>query len=178
MSQHEREWSKGLLAGMIGGLIGTIVMTQFQYAWTSVSKQLANGGGNGTRQSGQSEQPKKEKEDATMKAAGKIASIAGRELSHEQKKKLGPLVHYGFGTLQGAMYGAVTEMAGVPGGFLPSLVFGAALFTAADELAVPALGLSAKPSESPLSSHLYGLAAHVVYGLSTEMARRGLRAAL
>jgi hypothetical protein len=82
------------------------------------------------------------------------------------------------GTLQGAAYGGVTELTGTGGGLIPGLVFGGALFAVADEVAVPALGLSGKPSESPLSSHLYGLAAHVVYGLSTELARRGLRAAI
>ena len=113
-----------------------------------------------------------------MKAAGKIVSLTGRQLSHEQKKKYGPVVHYSFGTLQGGIYGAVTEMTGVPGGFLPALVFGASLFVVADEIAVPAMGFSSKPRETPLSAHLYGLASHLVYGVSTEMARRGVRAAL
>lgn len=180
MSQYERKWRKGLLAGIVGGLVGTIVMTEFQSAWTIAAKKLATNG-SGAQPQGSGSQPseeKQEKEDATMKAAGKIVALAGRQLSHEQKKKAGPLVHYGFGTLQGAMYGAVTELAGVPGGFLPSLIFGAALFSLADEVALPALGLSGKPSEYPVSTHLYGLASHVVYGVSTEIARRGLRAAI
>lgn len=178
MSNYERNWSKGLLAGMIGGLIGTIVMTEFQGAWSSASKKLKSNGTGGVQQNGQDAQHGEEQEDATMKVAGKIASLAGRQLSHQQKKKAGPLVHYGVGTLQGAMYGAVTELAGVSGGFVPSLIFGAALFTAADEIALPALGFSDKPSEYPVSTHLYGLASHTVYGLSTEFARRGLRAAI
>lgn len=176
MSQYERKWSKGLLAGMVGGLVGTIVMSGFQNAWSSASDKLNDDGKRRGRKA--SADQNQEKEDATMKAAGKIAKLAGRKLSHEQKKAAGPLVHYGFGTLQGAMYGTVTELAGVSGGFLPSLIFGAALFTVADEIAVPKLGLSGKPSETPVSGHLYGLASHLVYGLSTEIARRGLRAAI
>ncbi|MGA9882702.1 MAG: hypothetical protein WBQ34_03175 [Candidatus Acidiferrales bacterium] len=178
MRQDERKWGKGLLAGMVGGLIGTMVMTEFQKGWTSASKNFANNGAGEKRRKDHKTQTDTEKEDATMKAAGKIAALTGHRLSHQQKKRAGPLVHYGFGTLQGAMYGTVTELAGVSGGFVPSLIFGAALFTIADEIAVPALGLSGEPSESRLSSHLYGLAAHVVYGLSTEMARRGFRAAI
>jgi uncharacterized membrane protein YagU involved in acid resistance len=58
------------------------------------------------------------------------------------------------------------------------MTFGAALFVAADEIVVPALGLSPQPTESSISSHLYGLAAHLVYGVTTEVVRRGLRAAL
>jgi hypothetical protein len=47
-----------------------------------------------------------------MKAAGKLAEMIGPPLSHEQKKKLGPVVHYSFGTLQGGVYGAVAELSG------------------------------------------------------------------
>lgn len=167
-----RNLGKGVVAGLVGGLIGTMVMNEFQKAWSKTSQALKKDDGHEGQQSGE------ESENATMKAAGKVAQIAGRELSHEQKKKAGPVVHYSFGTLQGAVYGAMTELTGTPGGFLPALLFGAALFALADEVAVPALGFSGKPSETPVSMHVYGAAAHCVYGLATEMARRGLRAAI
>ena len=49
----------------------------------------------------------------------------------------------------------------------------------ADEIAVPALGLSRKPTEYPLSSRSawIGLASHLVYGVSTEAVRKGIRLA-
>jgi hypothetical protein len=146
-------------------------MTEFQKAWSKTAEAMQNGGH-------ARKQEQQEGEDATMKAAGKIAHIGGRELSHEQKKKAGPVVHYSFGTLQGAIYGAMTELTRTPGGFLPGLLFGTALFGLADEVAVPALGLSRKPNESPLSTHVYAAAAHCGYGMATEFARRGLRAAI
>ncbi|MGH9352975.1 MAG: hypothetical protein ACRD2G_12575, partial [Terriglobia bacterium] len=99
---------KGLVAGLVGGLVGTIVMTEFQKAWSKTAQAMSNGEADG--------QGQQESENATMKAAGKIAHIGGRELSHEQKKKAGPVVHYSFGTLQGAAYGAVTELTRTPGG--------------------------------------------------------------
>jgi putative membrane protein len=170
-----RSVGKGLIAGLVGGLVGTIVMTQFQNAWSSASEALKN---EGSDQEPQQQQGQQQSEDATMKAAGKIAELAGHRLSHREKEKFGPVIHYGFGTVQGAVYGVITEMAGVQGGFSAGLSFGAALFVVADELTVPALGLSGKPSESPLSSHLYGLASHLVYGVAAEVTRRGLRAAL
>ena len=172
MALEERSVFKGLVAGLIGGLIGTIVMTEFQNVWSKVAQQLESSDGN------QSKQQSEESESPTMKAAGKIARIGGRKLTHDERKKLGPVVHYSFGTLQGAIYGGTTELSGTPGGFLPGVLFGAALFAAADEVALPQLGLTGKASEMPASSHLYGLAAHLVYGISTEIARRGLRAAL
>ena len=179
---HESRWNgeiearpralgKGLVAGLVGGLVGTIVMTAFQKAWSKTAQAMQNGD-----HAREQEQP--ENENATMKAAGKIAHIGGRELSYEQRKKAGPVVHYSFGTLQGAVYGAMTELTRTPGGFLPGLLFGAALFGLADEVAVPALGLSGQPSEYPISTHLYAAAAHCLYGMATEFARRGLRAAI
>lgn len=167
-----RSLARGVVAGLVGGLVGTIVMNDFQKAWSKTAQAMQNG------ERMQAQQGEQESENATMKAAGKIAHIGGRELSHEQKKKAGPLVHYSFGTLQGGIYGAMTELTRTPGGFLPGLLFGAALFALADEVAVPALGLSGKPGEYPASTHLYAAAAHCVYGMATEMARRGLRAAI
>jgi uncharacterized membrane protein YagU involved in acid resistance len=167
-----RKLGKGVAAGLVGGLIGTIVMNEFQKAWNKTSQALKSDDGQ------EQQRGRQESENATMKAAGKVAQIAGRELSHQQKKQLGPVVHYSFGTLQGAVYGAVTELTRTPGGFLPAMLFGAALFVLADEVAVPALGFSGKPSETPVSMHVYGAAAHCVYGMATELARRGLRAAL
>jgi uncharacterized membrane protein YagU involved in acid resistance len=173
-----RDLRKGILAGVVGGLIGTIVMTEFQNAWTTASQKLKKGDSGRQSGSDQDEQSQQEKESATMKAAGKLGKVVGYRLSYEQKKKLGMVVHYGFGTLQGAVYGSSLEVADNCGGLAAGLVFGAALFVLADEVAVPAFGLSDKPSEIPLSSHLYGLAAHLVYGISAEIARRGMRAAL
>jgi len=171
--ERERSFPKAILAGLVGGLIGTVVMTEFQNAWSRASATL-NRGKEPTGKQGQEQ----ETEDAIMKAAAKLAGLVGKQLSYEQEKKLGPVVDYTFGTLQGGVYGAATELFGVRGGFVPGLSFGAALFALVDELSVPALGLSGWPSEYPLSAHLYGLASHLVYGVSTEIARRGLRAAL
>lgn len=174
MNQSDSCWTKGLSSGLIGGFVGAIVMTQIQNAWSKAAQQMkSNKGTERQQQSGE-----QEKEDATMKAAGKVASLLGQELSHEKKQALGPVVHCGLGTLQGGLYGTVLELAEQEGGMLPALIFGAALFAAADEVAVPAAGLSGKPSETPLSMHLYALASHLVYGVATEIARRGLRASL
>jgi uncharacterized membrane protein YagU involved in acid resistance len=175
--EHTRDLGKGVLAVMLGGLIGTIIMSEFQNAWSKVSNTLTRERnekrGGDERQQHEKQQ---ENEDATMKAAGKVAEMIGHPLSHEQKKKLGPVVHYSFGIPQGGVYGAVAEFS-EGHGFIAGMTFGAALFVTADEIVVPALGLSPKPRESSISSHLYGLAAHLVYGVTTEVVRRGLRAA-
>ena len=43
---------------------------------------------------------------------------------------------------------------------------------------MPALGLSKWPAEYPVSTHLYGLASHVVYGLTAELLRGAIRRAI
>jgi putative membrane protein len=168
---------KGALAGAAAGLAGTIAMTQFQSLWSKASQKLNHNGNHGSS----SEQSEPEKEDATMKAAGELAALAKHRLSRDEKKKLGPIVHYAFGTGMGAVYGALVEVGPRDlrrHDFLSGLGFGSVLFAGADEVAVPSLGLSGKPSESPASSHLYALASHIVYGLTTGAVRKAVRAAL
>lgn len=176
MRRNERSAWKGLLAGAAGGLVGTIVMTQFQKGWQKAAEKRRFGDiRNGETSSLAS--AREQKEDATEKAAGKLARAAGRELTYEQKKQASPLVHYGFGTAMGALYGMAMETSprGVRAQRIPFFgsIFGSALFLGADEMAVPVMGL-AEAAEGP-SSHLYGWASHVVYGLTAEFVRRQVR---
>jgi putative membrane protein len=168
---------KGLLAGSAAGLAGTVAMNQFQSLWSKAAEKMRE------RNSGQGESDGsgEESEDATMKAAGKLAELARHKLSHDEKKKAGPIIHYAFGTGMGTLYGLMLEYG--PRDVrrhpvLSGLGFGSVLFAGADEIAVPALGLSGKPSQSPPSSHLYGLASHIVYGITAGTVRKAVRAAL
>jgi len=180
LRRNERSAWKGLVAGAAGGLAGTIIMTQFQNAWHQAGEKKRSRDTrteqNRSREQN-SEQKPEQKEDATMKAAGKLARVAGQELTRDQRKQASPLVHYGFGMAMGALYGMAMETSPrqvraqrIP--FVGSL-FGSALFLGADEMAVPALGLS-EVSETP-STHVYGWASHLVYGLTAEFVRRQVR---
>lgn len=162
---------KGLAAGLIGGLVATWVMTQFQSGVSQIAEALND-----------EDKKKKEKEDssenATVKTAEAISeNVFGHKLKKSEKEQAGNAVHYGFGTTVGAVYGMTAE-------FLPlttigsGLPFGAALFLGADEVAVPAFGLSEPPTEIPLSTHAYGFASHLVYGLTAEFVRRTVRKVL
>ena len=110
-------------------------------------------------------------EDATVKTAQRISSaLLCHELSAEEKKMAGPLVHYVYGTAIGALYGGLAQKHPAI-----TLGFGGAYGTAAwlgDEIAVPALGLGKKPTEIPVSQHCQLLAAHLVYGIALEGVRR------
>ncbi len=172
---------KGMAAGAIGGLAGAFVMNQSGKAISGLmmsrsEEQIALQG----QQGGEHNYPKKygqaeqDSADATQKAADKVAvSVLHRPLSKKEKKYAGPAVHYLFGAALGAAYGAVAES--LPVNKVAGLPFGAAVWAAADELAVPKLGL-AKPFRAyPPAVHLNALANHAVYGITTEMVRRGMR---
>jgi uncharacterized membrane protein YagU involved in acid resistance len=141
-------------------------MTQFQ---TAVSKIGESSNGKDKKQK------KEEGENATVKTAEAISeNIFDHELEKTEQPTAGNAVHYAFGTTVGAIYGAAAEVAPVTS-FGYGLPFGTALFIGADEIAVPALGLSEPPTEIPLSKHAYGLSSHLVYGLTADIVRRAVR---
>ena len=162
---------KGMLAGAVGGLVASWTMNEFQKAWAAAETQITDGrlGQQGEQKGGEDAQ------DATMKTADRISELLqGRHLTRDEKKKAGPVVHYAFGAIMGAVYGASVEV-NPAANALAGIPFGAILFAAADEVALPALGLSDKPAAYPLSTHLYGLVSHAVYGVTTETVRRMVR---
>jgi hypothetical protein len=147
-------------------------MNQFQLAWSKLSK------GGSVHGSEQDTQQPETHEDATMRTANRLLRpVLGRELTPREKEIGGPIVHYAFGGSMGALYGTLAELsplvrAGAGAGF------GSVLFVGADEIAVSAVGLGGSPRETPLKLHAYAWASHIVYGLTTEMMRRGVRALL
>lgn len=167
----EPDLVKGLVAGVAGGLLASFVMEQFQFAWSKAAEALE-------RSSKERKRRGRKPEPATVKVAQSISkSVLGKSMSQSQKKYAGEAVHYAMGAMSGAIYGAATEA-------LPlttagdGLAFGAAVWLLADEVTVPALGFSKSPTEFPLSTHVYALVSHLVYGWTTEMVRRAIRKVL
>ena len=174
---------KGIVAGLAGGLIASWTMNQFQAALTKlVSNDEKPHGAQSMKpsegSSGEQSQDMKEQDDATVETAKVISErVFGHELQESEKKPAGAAVHYAFGTMSGGLYGALAELAPqvTSGAGIP---FGAAFWLLADEISVPALGLSKGPAEYPVSTHAYALASHLVYGVTAEMSRRALRQGL
>ncbi|MDQ2746935.1 MAG: DUF1440 domain-containing protein [Acidobacteriota bacterium] len=158
---------KGIIAGTVGGLAAALVMNQYQAL---------------TAKLGENDQPKKSSnekpEPATVKAAEMVAEkVFDRELKKSEKEPAGAAMHYLMGGVSGAIYGAAAELTGATT-FAAGLPFGSAVWAVADEVVIPALGLSKSPSEYPLSAQAYALSSHWVYGLVTEMVRKAVRKAL
>jgi putative membrane protein len=195
---HQRNPWKGLAAGLIGGLVASWTMNQFQAAWSATDdsksleraqkrKKIAqSSAGSSKHQSDQpnaqaeqqSESPNESADDTTVKVASAISEgVFDHKLTKREKKIAGPAVHYVFGSLMGGLYGVTVELkpkANAGRGIL----FGTALWLVADEGAVPLLGFSKSPAEYPLSMHVYALVSHFVYGLATESVRRLVRKSL
>jgi putative membrane protein len=153
---------RGVAAGMAGGVAASWAMNLFQSQFSKLLPPMAQEGG----------------DDATVKTAAAIArSVAHHTLTDREKKVAGPVVHYAFGAVMGAVYGGVAEVmpAATKGWGLP---FGTALWIGADEIAVPAFGLAGTEGETPPSIHAYALLSHLVYGLTAEGVRRAVRGGL
>jgi putative membrane protein len=162
---------RGAAAGALGGLVASWVMNEF-IAGAIKAQEAFKPSEQKAQEQSQKAQNEEQSEDSTMKVADRVAWLAtGRHLSQEGKQQGGPIVHYAFGTLMGALYGTLAELSDTAKAGTGS-AFGTALFIGADEVMVPALGLGKFPTEEPVGSQLTHLAAHIVYGTTTELVRR------
>ncbi len=147
---------RGAIAGLVAGLVASLAMDLAQKALSRM----------------QSSDDSKNEEPATEKAADRVAEgVTGAPVSEANKPLAGQAVHYGFGALLGLGYGIAAEYRpGITAGAGAGFGLGtAALF---DEIGVPAAGLGEAPWKADVSTHLYTLASHLVFGTTTEVVRR------
>ena len=157
---------KGLVAGAVAGLVASGVMNLFQLAWNALASRR------------RSDAASAGDEDVTVKAASAVSEgVFHHRLTRPEKRIGGNVVHYAFGSSVGALYGFVAERhpevttgAGLP--------FGVVFWLVADEMAVPALGLSRPATSYPVGVHAYALASHLVFGACAEGVRCLVRAKL
>jgi putative membrane protein len=147
---YGRSLAKGLLAGLIGGLVATAAKTLAERIYPP-------------RTHGEREPP-------TLLAE----RVAGHELTAPQKEIAIETIHWGFGALTGAAYGALAE-------YYPAATakdgagFGMALSSLTHGTVLPAMGSSAEPEEQTARERTSEMASHVVYGVVTETVRRVVR---
>jgi uncharacterized membrane protein YagU involved in acid resistance len=141
-------------------------MNQFMSLWSAAEKRLSSQ--EGGQQGGQ------QGDDATQKTADAISkAVLHHELSNAEKAWAGPAVHYGFGTIVGAVYGALAERIPVAQA-ASGAAYGSAVWLLADDVAVPALGLGKPADQVPVPANVKALASHVVYGVVTDATRRAV----
>ena len=156
---------KGAVAGLIGGIVASFVMSQFQTLVSALSEE-------------EKKSKKKKDEPANVKTAEAISeNVFDHRLKKSEKETAGEAVHYAMGATSGLIYGIASEFAPMTTVGL-GLPFGAAVWLVADDVVVPALGLAKPATEYPLSTHAYALSSRLVYGLTTDLVRRGVRGLL
>lgn len=158
---------KASASGFVAGLAGAWAMIEFTRLW---NRLLPQDGGQDPRQRHYSQQ----EWDATSRLAEVMGSpLFGRPLSQEERQAGASFLHYAIGGAVGAVYGAVAEFS--PGvSRLSGMLFGFSVWVAADEVLMPALGVSRPLNHYSCRMQVNALGEHIAYGLTTEALRRML----
>jgi uncharacterized membrane protein YagU involved in acid resistance len=154
-AERRRNPWKGLLAGALGGFIGSFAMSQLHSlvlprAETSFQQK---------------------KDDSTVLAGSAISqALFHHELTEQEKKIVGPAVHYAFGVSMAAAYAMLVEWEPVirAGWGIP---FAVVLWLGAHVITLPALGLSEPITRSSPPAEAAEFGAHLVYGAVAEAVR-------
>ena len=154
-AERRRNLWKGFLAGALGGFVGSFVMNQFHSLVLSPAKTSSQ----------------QNKEDSTVLAGSAISqTLFHHELTEQEKKIVGPAVHYAFGASMAGVYATLVEWepATRAGWGLP---FGIAIWLGAHVITVPALSLSEPITRSTRSAEAAEFGSHLIYGAVAEAVR-------
>jgi putative membrane protein len=169
--RHKHNPLVAAFVGAAGGIAGAWVMVRVNHL---IGPTETNGNRHETRHQASPNDTDGtfSDEPATMQAAESVArTVSGRRLSEPAKRIGGSMVHYAFGAVTGAFYGALSELqpGAAAGAGLP---FGAAVWLIADEMGVPLAGFAGPPTEYPIARHASALGSHLAFGLTLEAVRR------
>ena len=175
--QSHNAW-KGAVAGALGGVVGVLAMSTMEMLLDYLHerkppppvRELSLRGGRhdiaglksrarrlGLRQ-----------KDATVKAAERLGEVSGAGRPKPGRRHMAGLaVHYTFGACAGAAYGLAVE-SWLPAGTMSGLFFGGSVWLFAEELALPLTGLTDRPGKYRVADHLNALAAHLLFGSTTD----------
>ncbi len=91
---------KGEVAGLIGGLVASFVMSEYQSLLSKLAEEEKKS------------KKKKEQEPANVKAAEEISeAVFDHKLKKSEKEPAGEAVHYAMGATSGLIYGIASEIA-------------------------------------------------------------------
>lgn len=145
-----RSLMKGIIAGMVGGIVATGVKTLGEKFYPP-------------RTHGEPEPT----DVLTEK-------LSGSSLQGSSKAMAAETIHWGFGAFTGAAYGALAEF--YPAATAKEgASFGLTLMALTHESALPALGLSAGTEDQTTREHASEMVTHVLFGVTTEVVRSLVR---
>ena len=149
-----------LLKGAVAGGVGVWLMDRFTWYWysrenthTLVKERIAMKGGR-----------------YAPNAAGKhLTDAIGIKLPQKLQYVVGRSVHYFMGIAPAALYALWRHrMKGL--GYWRGPMYGFGLFIAFDEIITPALGYASGPFAYPWQAHARGFMAHLILGVTTDVA--------
>ncbi len=166
MRNSNAAFFKDVLIGAVGGLIGTVVLERISsklYEWED-------------EQARKKEDELRKDGDPPMQLAKRVSDDVLRlNLPEDKKGKLAMGIHYGFGAMAGALFGAVAPRAPFLSAGLGTL-YGTLFWLLGDEIGVPVMGLSKPSQDYPWQTHVRAWAAHLGYGAAVartyKMARK------
>ncbi len=100
-------------------------------------------------------------------AVEKVARMAGKELTSEERMGFEIALNVGLSMGVGAVYALLRHR--IPGANLGhGLIFGTTFWLLVDEVGNTVLGLTPPATEFPWQTHMRGLAGHMVFGMVAE----------
>jgi putative membrane protein len=152
-TQRSRSIVKGALAGLLGGLAGA--------GAKMIAEQILP-----PRVQGQTPPP-----------VVLAENVAGHRLPEPDRQLALQGIHWIFGALAGAVYGALVEVEPSLGAWRGA-AFGITLNRITHESILPRLGLTAPPGLQPTQERISEWVTHAAYGVATDSVRRAVRRAL
>lgn len=161
----------GLVAGVIGGVVATWVLDNYQRGAVAATRQ----GKKAARVNPVLSHQQEEQTRAHGEVAERISrAISGSGLTSRQRRLAAPYVHYGVGAIAGGIYGFSVEIVPmVKRGY--GTGYASLLFLGGSRLLAPWVNLGPAPRETPPAVQAGGLSAHMIYGVTLETVRRFLR---
>lgn len=101
-------------------------------------------------------------------------TVAGVKLDKATKQKYGNAVHWGYGIMWGALFGALRDRAPLVGR-ANEVGFGTRLWLAGDEVMMPLMGLSPPSTKFLWQNHARAATNHIAYGATLGITHSLLR---
>jgi putative membrane protein len=167
--RKQPDFLRAAVAGAAGAVVGTLAMNYAQRLWTLAIDGRAPASA-ADEHDARDWQERSEHQNANELAAQALATATiRRPLTSRELSIAARIIHFAFGAAVGAVHGVYATRHPK---YRTGAALGIVLWCGADEIAMPVLGLSQSTLRRPLDMHLQSFVAHIVYGVTTEHARR------
>ncbi len=166
---------KGAVAGLAGGLVGTWVKSKAEPVLQEIGETLFPPTYDEKQRPGADVEGHPERMPPAEMAQD-VTDAFDVTLSRDQKLTAQGGIHWAFGTSAGVAYGVLAEVSDAEVGY--GMPAAAALFAGTHASTLPALGLQASPAKLPTAWWVWEFGSHMVYGVTVDLVRRGVRRAL